>query len=122
MLGEIIAHLGKIVPRDIYHFFMSETAAANLYMNLFLASIFLLWQIWLVHPGKMLIMTVILKGWMGPSGLGRNVPSTPEASGGVIPPPLFDIVKSSREAEGRSHSRKPMLSSSLAKGQAGPTR
>ncbi len=41
---------------------------------------------------------------MGPSGLGRNVPSTPEASGGIIPPPLFDIVKSTWEAEGRFRS------------------
>ncbi len=43
---------------------------------------------------------------MGPSGLGRNVPSTPEASGGIIPPPLFDIVKSTREAEDRFRSRR----------------
>ncbi len=46
-------------------------------------------------------MTVILKGWMGPPGLGRNVPPIPGASGGAVPPPLFDIVKPTPEAEGR---------------------
>jgi hypothetical protein len=46
-------------------------------------------------------MTVTLKGWMGPPGLGRNVPPIPGASGGIILPPLFDIVKSTPEAESR---------------------
>ena len=45
-----------------------------------------------------------LKGWMGPPGLGSNVPSIPGVSGGVTSPPLFDIVKSTPEAERRFHS------------------
>jgi hypothetical protein len=62
MLEGIIAHLGKIVPRDIYHAFMTADPASNLIMNLFLDNIFLLWQVCLVHPGKVLIMTVISRG------------------------------------------------------------
>jgi hypothetical protein len=47
------------------------------------------------------VATVILKGWTGPPGSGRNVPPNPGASGGVSPPRLFDIVKSIPEAECR---------------------
>jgi hypothetical protein len=49
---------------------MSGRIASKLIMNLFLDNIFLLYQMWLVHSGKVLIMTVILRGWMGFRGWG----------------------------------------------------
>jgi hypothetical protein len=84
MLRGIIAHLGKIVPRDIYHFFMTGGPVSKLVMNLFLDNIFLLCQTDGFIP-KGSDHDSDLKGWMRARGLGSNVPSLPGASGGIIP-------------------------------------
>ena len=58
---------------------------------------------WIVYPGKVLIMTVISKGGWGLRAWGVTFLQIRKLQVGITSPPLFDIVKSTLEAECRFH-------------------